>query len=122
MNDHTARLDRAILSLNGLSVGDAFGASIFIPGQPESLHRPRPLPAAPWYYTDDTEMARGVVEVLRKHGYIDQDDLARAFVRRWEAEPRRGYGPNVVKILQQFRRGIPWRKATIATVTRQRPG
>jgi hypothetical protein len=54
-------MGRARLALEGLSVGDGFGNSIFVHGRPESLHRPRPLPQAPWRYTDDTVMARAAV-------------------------------------------------------------
>src|SRR5262249_17519403 len=56
-SDHDARMARALLSLDGLSVGDAFGAAIFDPANPDSLHRPRPLPKPPWRWTDDTVMA-----------------------------------------------------------------
>jgi hypothetical protein len=42
--DHDAQMERARLALDGLSVGDTFGNSICIPGQPDSLHRPLPLP------------------------------------------------------------------------------
>src|SRR5208282_5682001 len=62
--DHDVRMMRARLALDGLSIGDAFGASICSPDQPNCLRRPRPLPQRPWFYTDDTEMAMGIVEVL----------------------------------------------------------
>ena len=60
--DHAARMNRALLSLDGLSVGDAFGSMIFN-GNPESLLPHRPLPKSPWKTTDDTEMALGITEV-----------------------------------------------------------
>jgi len=88
--NHDARMERARLARDGLSVGDGFGAGIFIPGRPESLQRPRPLPPAPWRTTDDTEMALGIVEVLERHGHIDQDELARVFERRYWADVNRG--------------------------------
>jgi ADP-ribosylglycohydrolase len=112
--DHDSRMERALLSLDGLSVGDAFGASIFDPAMPDSLHRPRPLPAPPWKTTDDTEMAAGIVEVLHKHGRVDQDELVRVFERRYWADPDRGYGPNVHAIFRAMRRGVPWRTAALA--------
>jgi len=37
------------------------------------------LPAGPWFHTDDTEMAISIVCVLKCHGYIDQDALAKRF-------------------------------------------
>ncbi|ACC80064.1 ADP-ribosylglycohydrolase family protein [Nostoc punctiforme] len=52
------RLLRAQSSLEGLSVGDAFGERFFLhPDVVESLIVSRAIPASPWYYTDDTQMA-----------------------------------------------------------------
>lgn len=113
-------MERARLALDGLSLGDAFGASIFIPGQPDSLHRPRPLPRPPWCYTDDTVMALGIVEVLHRHGRIDQEELVRVFARRYWADVNRGYGPNVHEIFRAIRRGVPWRMAATAPVGARR--
>jgi ADP-ribosylglycohydrolase len=112
-------MERARLALDGLSVGDAFGASIFDPARPNSLHRRRPLPQPPWRYTDDTEMAAGIVEVLQRHGGIDQDELVAVFARRYWANVNRGYGPNVVEIFHAIRGGVPWRKAATAPVVGQ---
>jgi hypothetical protein len=39
--DHDAPMERARLAQDGLSVGDTFGNGIFMPGQPDLLHRPR---------------------------------------------------------------------------------
>ncbi|SDZ07773.1 ADP-ribosylglycohydrolase [Amycolatopsis xylanica] len=96
-------------SLDGLSVGDALGAQFFVPGRslPE-LQAGRP-PAAPWPWTDDTEMACTLVAELRDHGEIDRDRLARGFADR--CEPYRGYGPGAVVILHAIRDGVPWREA-----------
>src|ERR1700750_1186403 len=74
---------RARHSLDGLSVGDAFGERFF--GQLATIVArlaQRTLPAGPWRYTDDTEMAISVVEVLETHGVVDQDALAQLFARR----------------------------------------
>jgi ADP-ribosylglycohydrolase len=116
--DHEARMERARLALDGLSIGDAFGASIYIPGRPESLRRPRPLPPPPWLYTDDTEMALGIVEVLQLHGHVDQDALVDVFAHRYWANVSRGYGPNIHAIFQAIRRGVPWRTAATTPVGR----
>jgi len=59
--DHRARMERAYLSLDGLSVGDAFGQRFFCPSSVESLIAERAVPGPPWPYTDNTEMALGVV-------------------------------------------------------------
>ncbi|MCB9615904.1 MAG: ADP-ribosylglycohydrolase family protein [Sandaracinus sp.] len=70
-------------SLDGLSVGDAFGECFFGP-TPEVLARmeARTLPEGPWPYTDDTEMALSIVAQLEHAGTIEQASLADAFARR----------------------------------------
>ena len=90
-SDHEARLERARLSLDGLSIGDAFGERFF--GVPEKLDwmlANCALPQAPWRYSDDTEMALAIHEVLMAQGTIDQDALAEAFWRRYQRDPGRG--------------------------------
>ena len=103
------RRDLCYDSLHGLSVGDALGAQYFVPGRrPEELAAGR-LPAGPWAWTDDTEMACSVVTELVRHGELDQDRLAVAFAER--CEPYRGYGAGAVTILHAIRTGVPWREA-----------
>lgn len=63
--DHATRIARARLSLDGLSLGDAFGERFF--GDPDRVAdaiAARSLPRGPWGYTDDTVMALAVFEVL----------------------------------------------------------
>lgn len=104
---------RAELSLAGLSVGDAFGEGFFGFGANVEFAIPqRWLAPMPWPYTDDTVMAISIVEVLSRFGRIDQDELAGAFARRFEAEPNRGYGPTAARILGQILRGADWREAS----------
>jgi ADP-ribosylglycohydrolase len=99
--DHETRMDRARLALDGLSVGDGFGANVFDPNEPDCLRRRR-LPPPGWRYTDDTAMALGIVEVLQRHGRIDQDELVRVFARRFREDPNRGYGPSCYDLLRQY--------------------
>ncbi|WP_089155715.1 ADP-ribosylglycohydrolase family protein [Micromonospora sp. NBS 11-29] len=100
------RLTLARDALAGLSVGDALGSQFFVPGRhPGDLAAGR-LPAPPWEWTDDTEMACSVVTELAADGRIDQDRLASAFAER--CEPYRGYGPGAVTILRLIRTGTPW--------------
>lgn len=107
--DHADRMARAHLSLDGLSVGDAYGDRFFTPAARSHWDNPEPfLPPAPWLYSDDTEMALGILEVLNRHGRIDQDDLARTFGRRWKLEPRRGYGPGAYRLLSSLAEGGIW--------------
>ncbi len=110
-SDHVARLDRARLALDGLSVGDALGGQFFIPGVYNACIRDRLTPEGPWRYTDDTEMALAILEILQRHGRVDQDDLARSFARRYRAEMYRGYGPTAHEILAAIGRGVPWEVA-----------
>ncbi|GAB3876937.1 ADP-ribosylglycohydrolase family protein [Kibdelosporangium lantanae] len=96
-------------SLDGLSVGDALGAQFFMVGRSiPDLMADRP-PAGPWEWTDDTEMACGLVAELREHGTVDQDRLAASFADR--CEPYRGYGAGAVTILHRIRKGMPWRES-----------
>ncbi|MDI3283859.1 ADP-ribosylglycohydrolase family protein [Polyangium sp. 15x6] len=107
--DHAARMERALLALDGLSTGDAFGERFFVhPDHVERLIAERAVPAAPWRYTDDTVMALGIVEVLERLGTIEQDALARVFARRYGAEPHRGYGGAAHEILRNIVTGTPW--------------
>lgn len=101
-------MERALRSLDGLSVGDGFGESFF-----RDIVRlvQRQLPPAPWRWTDDTQMALSVVEVLGQVGHVDQDRLAAAFCRRYE--PGRGYGAGAHHLMEELRT-TPWRVASAA--------
>lgn len=100
---------RALVALDGLSTGDAFGERFFVhPDRVEGLLAARALAAAPWHYTDDTEMALAIVEVLDRHGRVEQDDLARVFARRYAAAPDRGYGGTAHVILRGICLGERW--------------
>jgi len=109
-SDHAARMRRARTSLDGLSVGDAFGERFFVDADlARSRIGSRTLPRAPWDTTDDTEMAYAIVEVLDRHGRIEQDTLADKFAHRYQADPARGYGKTVHGILRAIGEGMPWR-------------
>ena len=61
------RYARAVTSLEGLSVGDAFGERFFVDAeQVERLIEKRILIAPPWPYTDDTEMALSIVSSISR--------------------------------------------------------
>src|SRR5260370_12703674 len=112
--DHATRMARVRLSLEGLSVGDAFGSQFFIPGAYHKHFTARTTPDGECGYTDDTEMALGIVEVLQRRGCIDAYDLAQVFARRYAANPYRGYGPGAHQILTAIGGGTPWRNAAFA--------
>ncbi|BCJ69733.1 ADP-ribosylglycohydrolase family protein [Polymorphospora rubra] len=102
-------LDLCYDSLDGLSAGDALGARFLVSGHdlPDLLDGR--LPAAPWPWTDDTEMACSIVDELRLHTDIDQDRLAARFAEQFD--PYRGYGGGTAVLLRQIREGVGWREA-----------
>ncbi|WP_448315770.1 ADP-ribosylglycohydrolase family protein [Streptomyces sp. CO7] len=106
-----ARLDRALASLTGLTVGDALGSQFFVPANGPLL-RGGGLPPGTWGWTDDTEMACSVVAVLAARGGVDQDELAAAFARHHDFD--RGYGPAVNRMLRLVREGGDWRELSAA--------
>jgi ADP-ribosylglycohydrolase len=96
-------------SLEGLSVGDAFGERFFLhPDVAESLIVARAIPASPWYYTDDTQMALSIVAILQEYGEINQDRLAESFAKEYDSQ--RGYGASMHGLLTRIRDGEPWQK------------
>lgn len=108
--DHADRLSRARLSLDGLSVGDAFGEQFFLSADRQFFDDAEPpLPPGPWGYTDDTEMALGILDVLTELGTIDQDRLAKRFGVRFLQERSRGYGPGAFRLLTSVAEGGDWR-------------
>jgi ADP-ribosylglycohydrolase len=103
------RLNRARCSLEGLSVGDAFGERFFGSRTVAAgLIGSRTLPPPPWPYTDDTNMALSIVSILRQHGEIDQDELALSFAGHFD--PARGYGLGARRLLRRVRQGDPWKE------------
>lgn len=106
-NTNNIRLSQAFNSLQGLSVGDAFGEKFFLhPDVAENIIASRAIPATPWYYTDDTQMSLSIYWVLREYGEIKQDELAKSFARRYDEE--RGYGAGMQRLLLNIRDGGRW--------------
>jgi ADP-ribosylglycohydrolase len=108
--DHGERVKRMQLSLDGLGLGDALGEMLSY----QSANATRrladnELPAGPWFHTDDTEMAISIVAVLKSHGELNQDALARRFARRFERDPDRGYGSMTRIQLREINAGAKWR-------------
>jgi ADP-ribosylglycohydrolase len=103
-------LERARLSLEGLSIGDAFGQRYF--GKSDvilTMIGRRALPTPPWEFTDDTVMAIGVLETLRDRGTLDQDHLAERFAVNFQRNPHRGYGAMARYVLSELGAGNDWR-------------
>lgn len=108
--DHLERVERMRLSLDGLGLGDALGEMLCYRSDiaAEWLKSPQPI-AGPWFHTDDTEMAISICGVLKSHGCINQDALAKRFARRFERDPDRGYGKMTRIQLREIMAGARWR-------------
>lgn len=104
------RLARAMLSLDGLSCGDAFGERFFaLPyAEGRALLDTRTPPGGQWPVTDDTMMAVSIVDTLRLHGRIEEDFLASHFARLYD--PGRGYGPATEQLLLRVAAGHRWQE------------
>ena len=128
-----SRLQRALDSLEGTSVGDAFGEGFFMSVElatrmlpsgllddvPFELEGTRALQLiidtrrtefieTPWRWTDDTAMTLEIVANLREFGRIEPDALARGFSRRFLADNGRGYGGAMFQLLPELGR-LDWR-------------
>ncbi|WP_394821013.1 ADP-ribosylglycohydrolase family protein [Pendulispora albinea] len=111
-SDHAARMKRATTSLDGLSVGDAFGEKFAIdPDLARSRILVRAVPRPTWDTTDDTELGFAIVQVLDRYGRIDPSALADAFADRYQADPARGYDKTVHATLRAISEGMPWHAA-----------
>jgi poly(ADP-ribose) glycohydrolase ARH3 len=101
--------DQFLGGLLGLAVGDALGAPyeglpsdvIFRMGPADALVADPPDETL--YYTDDTQMALGVAEVLVAYGEIRPEALGVAFAANYQ--PERGYGAGARRILEAIRDG-----------------
>ena len=110
--DHKERMQRALLSLDGLSIGDGFGECFFtVPDVIERRIAHRDPPPSPWIVTDDTIMALSIVRCLNRYGHIEQDALAAAFAREFIKAPDRGYGGMARQILYSISEGGSWKIA-----------
>ena len=99
---------RTLACLDGLAIGDAFGAQFFDHPYDPNVGRHALLPA-PWPWTDDTHMALSVVETLLADHAIDPDALAVRLASRYAADPERGYGSGAAAILRAVEDGADWR-------------
>jgi ADP-ribosylglycohydrolase len=110
--DHTERMQRALLSLDGLSVGDGFGECFFTsPAVIERRIEHLAPPPPPWFVTDDTIMSLSIVRCLKRYGHVEQEALAVAFAREYARDPSRGYGGTAHGILRAIGEGMSWRIA-----------
>lgn len=98
-------LSKFMGSLVGTGVGDSLGA-----GNEGFLgyHERREISPR---YTDDTHMMIGVAESLIENKGFDGEHMARTFIKNYEAEPWRGYGPGPPRIFRLIKQGESWDKA-----------
>ena len=98
--------EQAYASLTGLAVANAFGGQIPpLNGETAVLA----LSTAPWRWTDSTEMACSVVDVLTCFDRVDQEALAERLAAR--CEHSRGYHPGTTQVLARLRSGESWHQA-----------
>jgi ADP-ribosylglycohydrolase len=111
---HHERLARARRSLEGLSIGDAFGQGFFVdPRVIEARLRSRTVERpGPWRWTDDTAMALALVDTLAERGDVEESALAHAWLERWRREPWRGYGPGMHRLFEALGEGARWQDVT----------
>ena len=104
-------LERARVSLVGVSVGDAFGQMLDGYGGDLARRAAKRIISMkrPWRWSDDTAMASAIVDVLARHETIDCDALAREFAQRFTREPDRGYGAGAYNLLSKIAAGASWR-------------
>ena len=101
-NDPQSRLKRALLSLEGVSMGDAYGN--------HHGNNARKRAATFWELSDDTIMAASIVKILGTFGEVNQDKLAAEFAERWDG--KRGYGRGATQLIKQFQAGEDWHTAS----------
>lgn len=99
-------------ALVGTGVGDALGAPFegwrrVKPEEIEAVAERETLLT----YTDDTHMMMGVAESLIRAGGFDGKDMAQTFIKNYELEPWRGYGPGLPRISRLVRAGAAWNQA-----------
>ena len=109
---NSERLSRALLSLEGLSCGDAFGEQFFSMTfrDVKASVLDRVVPPGSWQFTDDTMMAISIFEMLRRDGEIREDSLAAHFASLYD--PFRGYGSAMHELLPRLsaRGGQAWKE------------
>ena len=103
------RLHRARVALEGLSVADALGGFFeFSDKAAATAAKDRRVPdARPWRYTDDTNMALSIYEILRRFEGVDQDALAVSYGLHYDHG--RGYGMSMHTLLPPLGQGDDWR-------------
>ncbi|MGQ9546517.1 MAG: ADP-ribosylglycohydrolase family protein [Dehalococcoidia bacterium] len=98
--------------LVGTAVGDALGArreGRGMSGSEDIVSLAEKLEQL--IYTDDTHMTIGVAQSLIESKGFDGEHMAQTFIKNYEAEPWRGYGPGPPRIFRMISGGEPWYSA-----------
>jgi ADP-ribosylglycohydrolase len=111
-DSYEERLKRAYISLEGLSVGDAFGGFYELNSALRDRLNARILFKPPWHFTDDTNMALSIVAILRRYNKIDQDALALHFAKYYDR--KRGYGMSTRGLVARIQKGQYWKDAAFS--------
>ncbi|MFB7949154.1 ADP-ribosylglycohydrolase family protein [Kitasatospora phosalacinea] len=91
-------------ALEGLALGDAFGERWFKLLRPpaeafEQIRARRTPVESPWHWTDDTATALCVYRALLDHDGVNRTQLAAMFGATFLADPGRGYGRGMKRLL-----------------------
>ena len=98
--------------LEGTATGDALGAGWEGSGMPRSediVSLAEKLEQL--IYTDDTHMTIGIAESLIESKGFNGKHMAQTFIRNYQAEPWRGYGPGPPRIFRMINDGEAWYSA-----------
>ena len=92
----------------GAGIGDALGRSF--EGSWRTQVKPKDI-KFDGKWTDDTHMMIGVAEsLIAKRGFNGRHMLL-TFMKNWEEEPWRGYGPGPPRIFRMIKSGVSWKEA-----------
>jgi poly(ADP-ribose) glycohydrolase ARH3 len=89
-------MDRLKSKFLGSTIGTAIGDSLGINSK---------------RYTDDTAMMIGIAESLIENRGFNAEHLVQTFIRNYDAEPWRGYGPGPPAIFEMIKSGLGWKEA-----------
>jgi len=110
---HKVKLELKFLGcLVGTAVGDALGAG----WEGREMFRSEDIVtlverAEQLIYTDDTHMTIGITESLVESKGFDGEHMVHTFIKNYEAEPWRGYGPGPPRIFGMIKNGEAWPSA-----------
>lgn len=92
----------------GTALGDALGAS-FEGSKFTEVNLEHLRFEGRW--TDDTHMMLGLAESLSANKGFNGEAMTWTFIKNWERESWRGYGPGPPSVFRMIKRGVPWDEA-----------